>query len=276
MSGYLQENQPPQRRKTITTTTLQNMRDKGDKIAMLTCYDASFATLMENNGIESILVGDSLGMVSQGHNSTLPVTIDDVAYHTASVVRGCSSTHILADLPFGTYGTPLMAFENATKLMRAGAHMVKLEGGAWLVDTVQFLTQRGIPVCTHLGLTPQSLHAMGGFKIQGKTNEAAQQLVADALALQSAGATLVVLEGIPAGLGKEITDRLNIPTIGIGAGPDCSGQVLVMHDAIGVFPGHKARFVRDFMEGAANIGEAFANYTAAVKDGSFPAPEHCF
>jgi 3-methyl-2-oxobutanoate hydroxymethyltransferase len=276
MSGYLQENQVPQPRKTITTTTLQNMHKKGDKIAMLTCYDASFASLMENNGIESILIGDSLGMVSQGHTSTLPVTIEDIVYHTASVVRGCKTTHIVADLPFATYATPLMAFDNATKLMRAGAHMVKLEGGAWLVETVQFLTQRSIPVCVHLGLTPQSMHTMGGFKIQGKTNEAAQQLVSDALALQSAGATLVILEGIPATLGKEITDRLSIPTIGIGAGPDCSGQVLVMHDAIGVFPGHKARFVRDFMEGASSIGDAVSKYVAAVKDGSFPAPEHCF
>ncbi len=276
MSGYLQENQVPQRRKTITTTTLQTMRNKGEKIAMLTCYDASFATLMENNGVDSILIGDSLGMVSQGHHSTLPVTIEDMVYHTASVVRGCTTTHIIADLPFGTYATPLMAFENAAKLIRAGAHMVKLEGGAWLVDTVQFLTQRSIPVCLHLGLTPQSMHTMGGFRIQGKTNEAAQQLIADALALQSAGATLFVLEGIPALLGKEITEHLSIPTIGIGAGPDCAGQVLVMHDAIGVFPGHKARFVRDFMEGASSIAEAIAHYVAAVKDGSFPAPEHCF
>lgn len=276
MSGYLQENQSPQRRKTITTTTLQTMRDKGEKIAMLTAYDASFAALMENNGVESILIGDSLGMVSQGHTSTLPVTIDDIAYHTASVVRGCKTTHIIADLPFATYATPLMAFENATKLMRAGAHMVKLEGGAWLTETVAFLTQRSIPVCIHLGLTPQSVHAMGGFKIQGKTHEAAQQLINDALALEAAGATLAVLEGIPTGLGKEVTERLSIPTIGIGAGPDCSGQVLVMHDAIGVFPGHKARFVRDFMEGATSIGDAVAQYVAAVKDGSFPAPEHCF
>lgn len=276
MSGYLQETQAPQPRKTITTTTLQNMRNKGEKVAMLTCYDASFASLMENNGVESILVGDSLGMVCQGHNSTLPVSIDDVAYHTASVVRGCKTTHIVADMPFGTYATPLTAFDNAVQLIRAGAHMVKLEGGAWLAETVHFLTQRSIPVCIHLGLTPQSLHAMGGFKVQGKTSEAAQQLIADALALEAAGATLAVLEGIPSPLGKEITARLTIPTIGIGAGPDCSGQVLVMHDAIGVFPGHKARFVRDFMEGASDIGQAFAHYVAAVKDGSFPAPEHCF
>jgi 3-methyl-2-oxobutanoate hydroxymethyltransferase len=276
MSGYLQENQASQRRKPITTTSLQNMRNNGEKIAMLTCYDASFATLMENSGIETILIGDSLGMVCQGQNSTIPVTIDDVAYHTKAVARGCTTTHLVADLPFGTYATPLMAYENATILMRAGAHMVKFEGGAWLAETVQFLTQRGIPVCVHLGLTPQSVHAMGGFKVQGKTNEAAQQLIADAIALQNAGATLMVLEGIPAALGKEVTERLTIPTIGIGAGPDCSGQVLVLHDAIGVFPGHKAKFVRDFMQGSTSIGEAFTRYVAAVKDGSFPAIEHCF
>ncbi len=179
-------------------------------------------------------------------------------------------------MPFGSYTTPVEAYNNAVTLMRAGAQMVKIEGGAWLAETVRFLVERGIPVCAHIGLTPQFVHAFGGFKVQGKTDAAAEQLKADGLALQAAGASLVVLEAIPAALGKEVTDLLSIPTIGIGAGPDCSGQVLVMHDLLGVFPGRKARFVRNFMEGQTSIDAAVSSYVAAVKDGSFPAPEHCF
>jgi 3-methyl-2-oxobutanoate hydroxymethyltransferase len=255
---------------------LQAMRGKGDKITMLTCYDASFATLMERAGVETVLIGDSLGMVCQGHNSTLPVTIADIAYHTASVARGAGTMLVIADLPFGTYATREDAFRNAALLMQAGAHMIKLEGGVWLADTVRFLIERGIPVCGHIGLTPQSVHQLGGFKVQGKTSDGATQLHADALALQQAGASLVVLEAIPAALGREVTERLAIPTIGIGAGPDCSGQVLVMHDMLGVFPGHKSRFVRNFMEGAPGIEAAVKAYVAAVKDGSFPSQEHCF
>ena len=243
---------------------------------MLTCYDASFASLMDRCGVEVLLIGDSLGMVCNGHHSTLPVTVAEVAYHTAAVARGNKSAMVLADMPFGSYGTPQAAFDNAVKLIQAGAHMVKLEGGAWLEDTVRFLTDRAVPVCAHLGLTPQSVHQLGGYKVQGKTIESAHQLKADARLLQAAGAALLVLEAIPAGLGKEVTEQLSIPTIGIGAGPDCSGQVLVMHDLLGVFPGRKARFVKNFMDGQTNIDAAVSAYVGAVKDGSFPAAEHCF
>jgi 3-methyl-2-oxobutanoate hydroxymethyltransferase len=226
--------------------------------------------------VEVLLIGDSLGMVCAGHQSTLPVTLAEVAYHTASVARGNKNALVLADMPFGTYATPEAAYDNAVKLMQAGAQMVKIEGGAWLADTVRFLTLRGVPVCAHIGLTPQFVHQLGGYKVQGKTDEGAGQLKADALALQHAGATLLVIEAIPAALGKEVTDLLQIPTIGIGAGPDCSGQVLVMHDMLGVFPGRKARFVRNFMEGQASIEAAVSAYITAVKEGSFPGQEHCF
>lgn len=276
MASYLQENETAGRSKAITVPALFAMRERGEKITMLTAYDASFAALMDMCGVETLLVGDSLGMVCQGHNSTLPVTIDDVAYHTASVARGNKTALLLADMPFGTYATPEQAFNNAVKLIQAGAQMVKIEGGAWVVDTVRFLVEREIPVCAHLGLTPQSVHRFGGYKVQGKTAEAAQQLKDDALALQAAGATLLILEAIPAGLGKEVTDLLTMPTIGIGAGPDCSGQVLVMHDFIGVFPGKKARFVKNFMEGQNSIEGAVRAYIREVKEGTFPAPEHCF
>lgn len=276
MASYLQENEAAGRSKAITVPALFALRAKGEKITMLTAYDASFASLMDMCGVETLLVGDSLGMVCQGHNSTLQVTIDEVAYHTACVARGNKTALLLADMPFGSYATPEAAFHNAVKLIQAGAQMVKVEGGAWVVDTVRFLVEREIPVCAHLGLTPQSVHRFGGYKVQGKTAEGAEQLKADALALQAAGASLLVLEAIPAGLGKEVTDLLTMPTIGIGAGPDCSGQVLVMHDFIGVFPGKKARFVKNFMEGQTSIEGAVRAYIREVKDGTFPAPEHCF
>jgi 3-methyl-2-oxobutanoate hydroxymethyltransferase len=276
MASYLQENETAGRSKAITVPALFALRERGEKITMLTAYDASFAALMDMCGVETLLVGDSLGMVCQGHNSTLPVTIDDVAYHTASVARGNKTALLLADMPFGTYATPEQAFNNAVKLIQAGAQMVKIEGGAWVVETVRFLVEREIPVCAHLGLTPQSVHRFGGYKVQGKTAEAAKQLRDDALALQAAGATLLILEAIPAGLGKEVTDLLTMPTIGIGAGPDCSGQVLVMHDFIGVFPGKKARFVKNFMEGQTSIEGAVRAYIREVKKGTFPATEHCF
>lgn len=276
MASYLQENESAGRSKPITLPALFALREKGEKITMLTAYDASFASLMDMCGVETLLVGDSLGMVCQGHSSTLPVTIDDIAYHTASVARGNKTALLLADMPFGTYATPEQAFTNAVNLVQAGAQMVKIEGGTWLVETVKFLVEREIPVCAHLGLTPQSVHRFGGYKVQGKTAEAAKQLKTDALALQAAGASLLILEAIPASLGKEVTDILTMPTIGIGAGPDCSGQVLVMHDFIGVFPGKKARFVKNFMEGQTSIEAAIRAYIREVKEGSFPAPEHCF
>lgn len=270
MASYLQE------RKAITVPDLTALKARHEKITMLTCYDASFAALMDRCGVETLLVGDSLGMVSQGQNSTLPVTIADIAYHTACVARGNKSALLLADMPFGSYATPEAAFDNAVKLMQAGAQMVKIEGGSWLADTVHFLTERAVPVCAHLGLTPQSVHQLGGYKVQGKTLEGAEKLKADALTLQQAGASLLVLEAIPAALGREVTELLAIPTIGIGAGPECSGQVLVMHDMLGVFPGRKPRFVKNFMDGQTSIDAAVSAYVTAVKDGSFPSPEHCF
>jgi 3-methyl-2-oxobutanoate hydroxymethyltransferase len=287
MSGYLQGKEmggAPQApapaksvmSKAVTIPSLNALRAAGEKIAMLTCYDASFASLMERNGVEVLLIGDSLGMVCNGHTSTLPVTVQEVAYHTAAVARGAKSAMIVADMPFGSYGTPEAAFNNAVQLIQAGAHMVKIEGGAWLADTIRFLVDRAVPVCAHLGLTPQSVHQLGGYKVQGKTTESAEQLKADALKLQAAGASLLVLEAIPTALGKEVTDLLTMPTIGIGAGPDCSGQVLVMHDLLGVFPGRKARFVKNFMDGQTSIDAAVTAYVTAVKDGSFPALEHCF
>jgi 3-methyl-2-oxobutanoate hydroxymethyltransferase len=192
------------------------------------------------------------------------------------VARGNKNALVLADMPFGTYTTKEAAYDNAVKLMQAGAQMVKIEGGAWLADTVRFLTERGVPVCAHIGLTPQFVHQLGGYRVQGKTDEGAEQLKRDAQALQDAGAAMVLLEAVPAALGKEVTGMLHVPTIGIGAGPDCSGQVLVMHDLLGVFPGRKARFVKNFMEGQTSIDAAVQAYVAAVKDGSFPAAEHCF
>jgi 3-methyl-2-oxobutanoate hydroxymethyltransferase len=262
--------------KAVTLPALQAMRAAGDKITMLTCYDASFAALMDRCGVDVLLIGDSLGMVCAGYDSTLPVTVADVAYHTASVVRGRKGALVVADMPFGSYPTKEAAYDNAVVLMRAGAQMVKIEGGAWLADTVHFLVERGIPVCAHIGLTPQFVHQLGGYKVQGKTVEGAEALKRDALALQAAGAGMVVLEAVPSGVGRDVTALLQIPTIGIGAGPDCSGQVLVMHDLLGVFPGRKARFVKNFMDGQTSIDAAIGAYVAAVKDGSFPALEHCF
>jgi 3-methyl-2-oxobutanoate hydroxymethyltransferase len=276
MSEYLQQDESSARRKTVTIPVVLALHGSGEKITMLTCYDASFAALMDRCGVEILLVGDSLGMVCQGHNSTLSVSVADLVYHTASVARGNRTALLVADMPFGSYATPESAFNHAVQLMQAGAQMVKLEGGAWLAETVRFLTQRAVPVCAHLGLTPQSVHQLGGYKVQGKTVQAAEQLKTDALALQAAGASMLVLEAIPSTLAKEMTDLLAIPIIGIGAGPDCSGQVLVMHDLLGVFPGRKARFVKNFMEGQNSIEGAVRAYISAVKERSFPSPEHCF
>ncbi len=260
-----------------TLSHLQSMRSKGEKIAVLTCYDASFATLLEAQGVEVLLVGDSLGMVLQGHETTLPVTIHDMCYHTECVARGAKQVFIIADMPFGTSQvSPRETFAYAAQLMAAGAQMVKLEGGAPMVETVRFLTSRGIPVCGHIGLTPQSVHQLGGYKVQGKDEAAAQQLLLDALALQQAGAGMLVLEAIPAVLAAKVTAQLSIPTIGIGAGAACSGQVLVLHDMLGIYPGKKARFVKDYMQGSTSIAQAVANYVAEVKSGAFPIAEHSF
>ena len=269
---YLQESNRPK----ITVPKLQAMREAGEKIAMLTCYDASFASLLDRSGVDVQLIGDSLGNVVQGQTTTLPVTLDDIVYHTACVARAQPRGLVVADLPFGTYGTPADAFASSAKVMRAGAQMVKIEGGEWLAETIRFLVERSVPVCAHLGLTPQSVHAFGGFKVQGKTEEGAKRLLHDALAVQNAGAQLIVLEAVPPAVAASVTNAVAVPTIGIGAGVDCSGQVLVLHDMLGIFPGKPARFVKDFMAGAPSIGAAIEAYVKAVKDGSFPGPEHVF
>jgi 3-methyl-2-oxobutanoate hydroxymethyltransferase len=260
----------------VTLTTLETMRVSGEKIAMLTCYDASFATLMDKCGVDTLLIGDSMGMVVQGHPTTLPVTLDHIAYHTDCVARGAKRAFLIADMPFGSYHTPQQAMDNATVLMRAGAEMIKLEGGEWLLPTVQMLVARGIPVCAHLGLMPQSVHQLGGFRVQARKEDEAQRLIADALSLQAAGAAMLVLEAIPAALAADVTKKLAIPTIGIGAGVDCSGQVLVMHDMLGAFPGRRPKFVRDFMQGQSSVPSAIRAYVDAVKQRAFPAAEHSF
>mgnify|MGYP000620623014 CR=1 FL=1 len=261
----------------ITLATLQKLRDEGTPIATLTAYDASFSALLEEAGVEVLLIGDSLGMVVQGHDSTLPVTLEHMAYHTACVARAAKRAFIAADLPFGSYQvSPQQAFESAVKLMAAGANMVKIEGGLEMTDTVDFLTSRGVPVWAHIGLQPQSVNQLGGYRVQGKTADAATRILAEAAALEAAGAGMLLLEAIPATLGKAITAAAHVPTIGIGAGPDCSGQVLVLHDMLEVFPGKKARFVKNYMQGAPSIAEAVRNYVADVKAHRFPAAEHCF
>lgn len=261
----------------LTQADLATLRQTGEKVAMFTCYDASFARLLDGAGVDTLLIGDSLGNVIQGHDSTLPVTIADIAYHTAAVKRGCDRPFIIADMPFGSYQeSPAQAFRNAATLLAAGAQMVKLEGGREMAPTVEFLVQRGIPVCGHLGLTPQSVHALGGYKVQGKGEEAARRLREDALLLQGAGATMLVLEAIPAPLAGTVTAETRLVTIGIGAGVDCSGQVLVLHDVFDVPPGKKAKFVRNFMAGASSIADGAARAVAAIKDGSYPAAEHTY
>ncbi len=272
--SYLQESATT--RGLVTISKLQEMRQGGEKIAVLTAYDASFAALMDQAGLDVILIGDSLGNIVQGESSTLPVTVEHMVYHTSCVAKGQASAFLIADMPFGSYSTPEQAMLNAAQLMRAGAHMVKLEGGAWLAETVKFLVERSIPVCAHLGLLPQSVHTLGGFKVQGKSTESAQTLINDAKALQEAGAQLLVLEAIPSELGKKVTDAIQIPSIGIGAGPDCSGQVLVMHDMLGAFPGRSPKFVKNFLTGQSSIEAAFKCYVQEVKTGKFPGPEHCF
>ena len=261
----------------ITVSTLNKMKQAGEKIAMLTCYEASFAGLMSDAGVDMLLVGDSLGMTVQGHDSTLPVTLADMVYHTRAVARGNKNAMIVTDLSFGSFQqNKEQAFAAAVELMQAGAHMVKLEGGVWMAETTEFLQMRGIPVCAHIGLTTQSVNAFGGYKVQGKGDVAAQALLADAQAHADAGAALVLMECVPAALAAEVTRSISCPTIGIGAGVDCDGQVLVMHDMLGVFPGKTARFVRNFMQGQDSIQAAVSAYVNAVKKSEFPAAEHQF
>jgi len=271
-AGYLSEPS----RKAVTVPGLLALAAKGERLTMLTCYDAAFAHVLDAAGVEMLLIGDSLGMVLQGHDSTLPVTIDDIAYHTACVARAKPAALVVADMPFGSYQeSPEQAYRNAAKLMAAGAQMVKIEGGEWLAPTVAFLHARSVPVCAHLGLTPQSVHALGGYRVQGR-GAAADAMVASAKALQDAGADMVLLELIPTPLGKRITEALHVPTIGIGAGPHTSGQVLVLHDILDVTPGRKARFVKNYLALEGSVQGAVARFVKEVKDGSYPGPEHGF
>jgi 3-methyl-2-oxobutanoate hydroxymethyltransferase len=261
----------------ITVNTLHQYKAAQEKITMLTCYDASFGALLDAAGIDTILVGDSLGMVIQGHPSTLPVSIEAMEYHVRCVTRAVKNAFVVADLPFGSYqASPVAAYHNACKLMQVGAEMVKLEGGLEMVETVHFLTSRAIPVCAHIGLQPQSVKVYGGYKVQGKTEHQSARLQQEALALQEAGAQLLVIEAVPARVAAQISASLAIPTIGIGAGVDCDGQVLVLQDMLDIYPGKKARFVKNFMAGAPNIAAAITQYIDAVKNKHFPALEHTF
>ena len=259
----------------ISITQLRNKKLSGEKFAVLTAYDATFARLVAEAGIEVILVGDSLGMVLQGQTNTLPVTLSDMAYHIAAVARGNTEALLIGDLPFGSYSTDTQTLESAAVLMRAGSHAVKLEGGLWLAESVRLLTERGIPVCAHLGLTPQSVNIFGGYKVQGRQSDQGQRMLEDAQALQEAGAALLVLECVPQTLAAKITQALDIPVIGIGAGPQTDGQVLVLHDMLGL-SARSPKFVRNFMQGANSVQEALISYRNAVINGQFPGPEHSF
>jgi 3-methyl-2-oxobutanoate hydroxymethyltransferase len=260
----------------IRLSQLAQYKAEGKPFSCLTCYDSSFAKAMEIAEIDSILIGDSLGMVIQGHDSTLPVTVADIAYHTRAVARANHHAFIMADLPFMSYATLPDAISAATTIMQAGAHAVKLEGGAWLAETVRVLKQNGIPSCIHLGLTPQSVNVFGGYKLQGRNRDAADQLLADCQAVVDAGAALLLLEVVPAQLAKEVQSRFNIPVIGIGAGVDCDGQVLVMHDMLGLNFDKPARFVHDFLQGKGSVVDAFRDYHHAVQERRYPESKHAF
>lgn len=260
----------------ITLHTLQELKQRGEKFACLTSYDATFARLSNRAGVEVLLVGDSLGMVLQGHESTLPVTMEDILYHLACVQRGNEGALLLADLPFMSYASSAQTLENAARLMRAGAHMVKLEGGAWIAETTHLLTERGIPVCAHMGLTPQSINRIGGFRVQGRDPQAATTMIEEALLLEARGASVLLLECVPRELARTITQKLSIPVIGIGAGADTDGQIMVIHDLLGISP-ITPRFVRNFLpQSTTGIPGAITAYVEAVKNGSFPAPEHSY
>lgn len=262
--------------KQTTITHLRQLKQEKKRFASITAYDASFAQLFEEQGMRVMLVGDSLGMALQGHNSTLPVTVEDIAYHTRAVRRGAPHCLLLADLPFMAYATPEQACENAAVLMRAGANMVKLEGGRWLAETVEKLTNRAVPVCGHLGLTPQSVNIFGGYKVQGRDDNAADAMLADAMALETAGAQMLVLECVPTSLAQKITGALGIPVIGIGAGNLTDGQVLVMHDALGITGGHTPKFAKNFLAQTGDIRAAIRQYIAEVESGAYPGAEHSF
>ncbi len=259
----------------VTLTTLQQLKARDEKFACLTAYDACFAKILSEAGVEVLLVGDSLGMVLQGHDSTLPVTMEDMIYHTACVKAGNRGSLLMADLPFMSYASESQTLENAAALMRAGAHVVKLEGGAWIENTTRLLAERGIPVCAHMGLTPQSVNRIGGFHVQGRDTDQAQLIIEEARLLQDAGANILLLECVPSELARTITDALKIPVIGIGAGPETSGQIMVLHDVLGVSP-ITPKFVKNFLSETGDIPGAINAYVQAVKEKRFPAPEHCF
>ncbi|HVN41730.1 MAG TPA: 3-methyl-2-oxobutanoate hydroxymethyltransferase [Steroidobacteraceae bacterium] len=264
-------------RPPVNVSTLRKMKEEGEKISSLTCYDASYAALVDAAGIDVVLVGDSLGMVIQGHDTTVPVTLEHIIYHTKAVARGLFRPFLMADMPFMTYTSKEQALQNAVRLMQeGGAKMVKLEGGAGQVEIVEFLASHDIAVCAHLGLKPQSVHKTGGFRVQGREELAAAQMKRDARALQDAGADVVLLECIPSKLGEEITAELHVPVIGIGAGPHTDGQILVLYDVLDITPGRKPRFVQNFMKGHDNPLAAIEAYGQAVKSKDYPAPEHCF
>jgi 3-methyl-2-oxobutanoate hydroxymethyltransferase len=261
----------------VNVSTLREMKQNGEPIACITAYDASFGQLVDLAGIDVVLVGDSLGMVIQGHDTTVPVTVDDVIYHTRSVARGIIHPFLIADMPFMSYTTPVQALENAVRLMQeGGAMMVKLEGGKGQVAIVEYLARHDIPVCAHLGLKPQSVHKIGGFRVQGRDAEVARQMAEDARALENAGADVVLLECVPNEVGYAISTTVAAPVIGIGAGPDVDGQILVLYDILGVTQGRTPRFVKDFLAGQPSVLDGVTRYVEAVKERSYPAKEHCF
>ncbi len=264
-------------RRPMTLSRLREMKQAGEKITMLTAYDASFAHLLDEAGVDVLLIGDSLGNVIQGHDTTLPVRVDDIVYHTRAVANGAHHAFLIADMPFMSYATPAQALASAARLMQeGGAHMVKLEGGAVQVETVRYLTERGVPVCTHLGLTPQYVHKLGGFKVQGREEHVARALREDAAALEQAGADMLVLECVPSALAAEVTAALEMPVIGIGAGVDCDGQVLVIYDMLGITPGKRPKFSKDFLADKGDVRAAVADFVEQVRAGSFPGEEHGF
>ncbi|MCF5891012.1 3-methyl-2-oxobutanoate hydroxymethyltransferase [Aeromonas veronii] len=260
----------------ITTASLQKMKQDGQKFTAITAYDATFAKLFDDEGAHVLLIGDSLGMVLQGGQDTLAVNMDEMVYHTRCVARGASKALVVADMPFMSYATPEQTYQNAARLMAAGARMVKMEGGDWLCDSIRHLTRNGVPVCGHLGLTPQSVHVFGGFKVQGRDEFQAQEIYRQALELQAAGIQLLVLECVPTALAERITKALRIPVIGIGAGPATDGQILVMHDAFGVTSGYVPKFSKNFLAETGDVRAAIRLYVQQVSEGSFPGPEHCF
>lgn len=260
----------------ITTTNLLKMKQEGQRITAITAYDATFAKLFDDEGAHVLLIGDSLGMVLQGGQDTLGVSMDEMVYHTRCVVRGTTNALVVTDMPFMSYATPEQTYQNAARLMAAGARMVKMEGGDWLCDSIRHLTRNGVPVCGHLGLTPQSVHVFGGFKVQGRDEFQAQEIYRQALELQAAGIQLLVLECVPVSLAERITKALRIPVIGIGAGPATDGQILVMHDAFGITSGYVPKFTKNFLAETGDMRAAIRLYVQQVSDGTFPGPEHCF